>query len=54
MATVAGLAAPFALPVLGVILLSIGAGMAWTPLGFIVPGALLLADHVATVRAGRP
>jgi hypothetical protein len=45
-----------ALPgLLGLVLLSVGAWMAYHPAGFIVPGALLLADKVATERRnGRP
>lgn len=53
LATLAGLAAPHALPTLGVILLSIGCALAWLPLGFIVPGLLLVADHVAATAWGR-
>lgn len=40
-----------ALPgVIGLLLLSAGAWMAYPPAGFIVPGALLLADKIATER----
>jgi hypothetical protein len=47
LATLAGTAAPFVPTFVGLSLLSIGCGLAWLPLGFIVPGALLVADHVA-------
>lgn len=44
-----------ALPgLIGLVLLSVGAWMAYHPAGFIVPGALLLADKVATERRSRP
>lgn len=49
LATLAGLAWPFLPTALGIVLLAVGAGMAWLPLGFMVPGALLLADRVAVV-----
>lgn len=49
LATLAGLGAPYALTALGLVLLAVGSGLAWLPLGFIVPGALLLADHLAMV-----
>lgn len=49
LATLAGLAVPYVLPVVGLVLLSVGLGLAWPPLGLIVPGALLVADHVAVV-----
>lgn len=38
--------------VVGVVLLSIGAGMAYRPAGFIVAGALLLAGSILSARAG--
>jgi hypothetical protein len=53
LATLAGLAAPHALPALGLMLLSVGCGLAWLPLGFIVPGVLLVADHVAVIMWSR-
>lgn len=53
LATLAGLCAPYAPSVIGLCLISIGAGLAWLPLGFIVPGALLLTDHVAAAVWGR-
>lgn len=53
LATFAGLCVPYAPTVIGLCLISIGAGLAWLPLGFMVPGALLLADHVASNIAAR-
>lgn len=48
LATLAGLCVPYAPTVIGLCLISIGAGLAWLPLGFMVPGALLLVDHAAS------
>jgi hypothetical protein len=48
-ATLAGTAAPFVPTFAGLLLLSIGCGLAWLPLGFIAPGALLLADRMAVI-----
>lgn len=43
-----------ALPVLlGWVLVSVGAWLAWPPAGFLTAGALLLADQVADKRASR-
>lgn len=53
LATLAGTVAPLLPTLLGLSLLSIGCGLAWLPLGFIVPGLLLLADHVAVIMWGR-
>jgi hypothetical protein len=53
LATLAGTAAPFVPMFVGLLLLSVGCGLAWLPLGFIVPGVLLVADHVAVIMWGR-
>jgi hypothetical protein len=40
-----------ALPgLLGLVLLAVGAWLAWPPAGLMVAGALLLADRVASAR----
>lgn len=48
LATLAGLCLPYLPTTLGLTLLAVGSGLAWLPLGFMVPGALLLADRIAT------
>jgi hypothetical protein len=43
-----------ALPVLlGWVLVSVGAWLAWPPAGFLTAGALLLADQIADRRTAR-
>lgn len=39
-----------AIALVGLVLLTIGAGLVWSPLGFVVPGALLLLYAIAASR----
>lgn len=44
------IAATDAIALVGLVLLTIGAGLAYLPLGFVVPGVLLLLYAVAASR----